>query len=51
MSILRIVDFTHLDENMEYFLSQFLIHFLSVSADDIFTACVARIGEENVQVS
>lgn len=46
LSILRIIDFTQLDENTEYFLSQFLIHFLSISTDDIFAACIARIGSD-----
>ena len=46
MSILRIIDFAQLDANTEYFLSQFIVNFLTVSTDDVFAACVARIGSD-----
>lgn len=46
ISILRIIDFAQLDANTEYFLSQFIVNFLTVSTDDVFAACVARIGSD-----
>ena len=44
MGILKIVDFTQIDSQLEYFLTQFLINFLVTSNDEVFAACIARIG-------
>lgn len=46
LSMLRIIDFSQLSSNTEYFLSHFLVNFLTVSNDDVFAACVARIGSD-----
>lgn len=44
MSILKIIDFTQIDPQTEYFLTQFLVNFLVTASDEVFAACIARIG-------
>ena len=44
LSVLKIIDFSSLDQSTEYFLSQFLIDFLVNAKEDVFAACIARIG-------
>lgn len=44
MSILKIIDFTQIDPQTELFLTQFLVNFLVTASDEVFAACIARIG-------
>lgn len=44
MSILKIIDFTQIDPQTEFFLTQFLVNFLVTVSDEVFAACIARIG-------
>ena len=52
MSILKIIDFTQIDPQTEFFLTQFLVNFLVTVSDEVFAACIARIvsGMEKMPV-
>lgn len=42
--MLKIIDFSKMNKQLESFLIHFLLDFLVNANDDVFAACIARIG-------